>query len=251
MHADREERRPPSDRLDDDVPRHERRRSRAPRGRAARGGQTQGRLGRLSSIPNGRRRGSRRDRSHRLLELLERARARIAIGSPPDELAVCRNRLPSMWSYRTSTTRSGRSGTNERSFFGFQRLPSALRGVRASAISCFPVPGVPVERRDPRLQLLEELPTAIHREGADHPDVGEHARVVEPEQERPDRIGAALVQPVPGHDAVGGALVLDLEHHALVGLVGPFERLRHTPSSPAPRTRRTTAARPPRRSWPA
>ena len=78
-----------------------------------------------------------------LVELLERARTRIAIGSPPDELAVCRNRLPSMWSYRTSTTRSGRSGTNERSFFGFQRLPSALRGVRASAISASQSQGCP------------------------------------------------------------------------------------------------------------
>jgi hypothetical protein len=35
-----------------------------------------------------------------------------------------------MWSYRTSTTRSGRSGTNDRSLPTFHRLYSELRGVR-------------------------------------------------------------------------------------------------------------------------
>jgi hypothetical protein len=92
---------------------------------------------------------------------------------------------------------------------------------------------VPVERRDQRRQLLEQLSTAIHRERADHADVGEHTRVVvEPEQERPDRVGTALVQPVAGDDAVGRSLVLDLEHHAFVGLVRPFERLGDDPVEP-------------------
>jgi hypothetical protein len=88
---------------------------------------------------------------------------------------------------------------------------------------------------DRRRKLLEELPTAIHRERPDHADVGEHPRVVvQPKQERPDGIGAALVEPVPGHDAVGRALVLDLEHHPPVLLVGPLERLGHHPVEPGP-----------------
>ena len=40
-----------------------------------------------------------------------------------------------MWSYLTSTTRSGRSGTNDRSFCAFHRLCSASRGVRVPS-SC-------------------------------------------------------------------------------------------------------------------
>lgn len=36
--------------------------------------------------------------------------------------AVCRKRSPSMWSYATSQTHSGRNGTQERSFFPVQRL---------------------------------------------------------------------------------------------------------------------------------
>lgn len=48
---------------------------------------------------------------------------------------------------------------------------------------------------------------------------------VEPEQERADGVGPALVHPVAGDDAVGRALVLDLEHEALVGLVGDVDRL--------------------------
>ncbi len=43
--------------------------------------------------------------------------------------------------------------------------------------------------------------------------------VVEAEQERADAL-AVLVQPEPGDDAVGGAVVLDLPEHALVTAVG-------------------------------
>ena len=51
--------------------------------------------------------------------------------------------------------------------------------------------------------------------------------VVEPEQQRAD-VGAraVLVPAEPGHDAIGGALVLDLEHRPLAGLVGRIEPLR-------------------------
>ena len=40
-----------------------------------------------------------------------------------------------MWSYRTSSTRSGRSGTNDRSLPTFHRLYWELRGVRVPASS--------------------------------------------------------------------------------------------------------------------
>ena len=47
--------------------------------------------------------------------------------------------------------------------------------------------------------------------------------VVQTEQERTDTL-AVLVGPEPGHDAVGGAMVLHLEHDPLVGLVGLLDR---------------------------
>ena len=43
---------------------------------------------------------------------------------------------------------------------------------------------------------------------------------VEAEQQRADRLAIGLVDAVAGEHAVGGADVLDLRHHALVGLVG-------------------------------
>jgi hypothetical protein len=171
----------------------------------------------------------------RLLELLERARARLAIGPPPDELRRVAEPIPLHVVVPDLDDPLG-SERDEREVL--LRVPAAALGApRRPGLRhlLLPVPGVAVERRDPRLQLPEELPTAIHREGPDHPDVGEHPSVVvEPEQERPDGIRAALVEPVPGHDAVGGALVLDLEHHTPVLLVGPLKRLRHHPVEPRP-----------------
>ena len=60
-------------------------------------------------------------------------------------------------------------------------------------------------------------------------DVMERARVVvEAEQQRADRGRlAALVPAEAGDDAVAVALVLHLEHHALVRLVGADVRLGH------------------------
>ena len=49
--------------------------------------------------------------------------------------------------------------------------------------------------------------------------------LVEPEQQRADRVRTRLVHPVAGDHAVGGPRVLDLEHDALVGLVGDRQRL--------------------------
>ena len=64
-----------------------------------------------------------------------------------------------------------------------------------------------------------------------------------PEQQRPDvRPGPVLVPPEPGHHAVGGALVLDLEHRPLARLVGASRRLATTPSRPAPSNRSNQSA---------
>ena len=72
----------------------------------------------------------------------------------------------------------------------------------------------------------------------------ERALVVEQaQQQRPDvRARAVLVPAEPGDDAVGGALVLDLEHRPLAGLVGPSSRLATTPSRPAPSNRSNQSA---------
>ena len=46
-----------------------------------------------------------------------------------------------------------------------------------------------------------------------------------PSSSEPIASVTGLVHPVPGHHAVRGALVLDLEHHPLVRLVGDRQRL--------------------------
>ena len=68
------------------------------------------------------------------------------------------------------------------------------------------------------------------------PTCCESARVVvEAEQQRANRRPvAAFVPPKPGDNAVARAFVLDLDHHALVRLVGAGFGFAMTPSSPAP-----------------
>jgi hypothetical protein len=52
--------------------------------------------------------------------------------------------------------------------------------------------------------------------------------VVEPEQQRPDKlISPRLVPPEAGHDTIGRACVLHLDHRALPGLVNAILRLHH------------------------
>ena len=106
--------------------------------------------------------------------------------------AVCRNLVPSMWSYLTSTTRSGRSGTNDRSLPAFQRLPSASRGCRVAGLGVRrPVPRMAVEAGHQRLQLGEQRLARRHRERADDADAGQVAVVVvQAEQQRADRVSA-------------------------------------------------------------
>src|SRR4051812_22595790 len=93
-----------------------------------------------------------------------------------------------------------------------------------------PGPGVVVERRYEGLQLREELLPSGGGKGADHAHAGQGAIVlVQPEQEGADAVRTAFVDPVAGDHAVGGPLVLDLEHRPLVRLVGAVQRLRHHP----------------------
>jgi len=90
-----------------------------------------------------------------------------------------------------------------------------------------------LERRHQGLKLSPQLAAHRHRERADHPDARELARrPVEAEQQRADRVVAGLMRPVAGYDAVGGALVLDLEHDPLVGLIETGGRLGDQPVEP-------------------
>ena len=116
----------------------------------------------------------------------------------------------------------------------------------------FPGFGLPLRPLPPRVrrkrvpairrEILHELAALLVREARADADVLERAGIVEKaEQQRADR--GALASPVPakaGHHAVAIALVLHLEHHALVGLVGAGDRLGHH----AVETRSLEAAKP-------
>ena len=124
---------------------------------------------------------------------------------------------------------------NDRSLPAFHRLVSFLRGVRSPCSCAAQFHGCPSNVGDQRLHLGEQLLAPGHRERPDHPDRGQHAAlVVQPEQQRADGVRAGLVHPVAGDHAVAGALVLDLGHHPLVGLVGLVELLGDQPVQPGP-----------------
>src|SRR5438477_171635 len=90
-------------------------------------------------------------------------------------------------------------------------MPSITRPPRSESRPVTTTRAPPVGR-----QLVDQLLAPAHGERAGDADVVEVAvRVVEPEQQRPDD-PAALVPAEPGDDAVGRALVLDLDHHPLV-----------------------------------
>src|SRR5262245_39708166 len=115
-----------------------------------------------------------------------------------------------MWSYATSQTRSGRSGSQLRSFPRFQRLlaPGALRLLlRLGPVA----PRVTLEcLLAQRGQLGDELLPRGIRERRGDADVVEYTLVVvEAQEERADHRARALLVPAEAGDhAVRGALVL-------------------------------------------
>ena len=96
-----------------------------------------------------------------------------------------------------------------------------------------------------RCQELDQLPALLLREARADADVLQRARIVEQaQQQRSDRGALALLVPAKARDdAIAIALVLDLEHHPLVGFVDARQRLRHH----AVETRAFEAAEPVRR----
>ena len=131
-----------------------------------------------------------------------------------------------MWSYATWTTSSGRSGSHDKSFPALQRLVRPAGDALAVCVRLRlrPIaPRVSVERilaigRE-KLHQLEPLLVGKARADADVAEIP--VVVVEAEQQGADRVlSPLLVPPETGDDAVGFALVFDLQHHSLVRLVG-------------------------------
>src|SRR6516162_4681809 len=115
------------------------------------------------------------------------------------------------------------------------RVPAADLGLPRRAHHALrpgPVPRVPLEGGDQGLHLGEQLPAPGHGERAHHAHAGQLVIGVQAEQQRADRLVAGLVRPVAGHHAVGGPLVLDLEHDPLVRLVPAVQRLGDQPVQP-------------------
>src|SRR5438094_4905429 len=143
-----------------------------------------------------------------------------------------------MWSYATSQTRSGRSGSQLRSFPRVHRLvapgrrcPFALASSRATAQSRHGWSSIASARSR---QLDDELLAHRGRERRGNPDMVERVVVVvQAEQERADhRAGALLVPAEAGDHAISRALVLHLDHRALPGAIGRVETLCHDTIEP-------------------
>src|SRR5919198_913253 len=160
------------------------------------------------------------------LQLLVAAGARVAVGPPAAELGG----VPEAAALHVVVGDLHHQ-------LGAKRLPGqVLLGVPAGDRARDPRGR---DRAEPRVllaglrpvggQLVQQLPPPCHREGGGHADVLQPVLlVVEAEQQRADH-RAALVPAEAGHHAVGGPLVLDLEHHPLVGQVGQVTGLGHHP----------------------
>ena len=149
----------------------------------------------------------------------------------------------------TSTTRSARSGSHDRSLVAFQRLGAARhpRPVRLGmGLGVGPLAPRVVGQRDApqRGDLVDQLAAPGGGERRGHADVVQRPLVVvQAEQQRPDAL-AVLVPAEPGHHAVGGALVLHLPHRPLVLAVGGVARLGHHAVEPGALEARRTSPRP-------
>jgi hypothetical protein len=95
------------------------------------------------------------------------------------------------------------------------------------------LPGVAVEGVRPvRLDLGGQLRSPGDRERGGHAHVVQGAGVVVEPEEQGAHPAAVLVPAEPGHDAVGGAVVLHLQHEALVLDVGQVDPLGDDPVEP-------------------
>ena len=166
----------------------------------------------------------------RLLQLRVGARARLAVRPPADELGG----VPEPRALHVVVAdldHALRAQRDERQVL--VRVPPAGHGRPRGPLARLvlrPVPRVRLEGGDQRLQFVEQLLAPRQRERADHAHAGQPAVVgVQAEQQRADAVLAALVDPVTGHHAVRGALVLDLQHHPPVRLVDPPGRLGDQP----------------------
>src|SRR5215467_11467059 len=169
----------------------------------------------------------------RLFKLLVGARLRVPVGPPADELGGVPE-PPALHVVVAHLDHPLRAQRDERQVLA--RVPAADLGLARRADDALrpgPVPRVPLERGDQGLHLGEQLPPLRHRERADHAYAGQLVLGgVQAEQQRADRLVAGLVRAVPSHHAVGGALVLDLEHDPLVRLVPAVQRLGDEPVQP-------------------
>ena len=140
---------------------------------------------------------------------------------------------------RTSTRRRLERGKREI----LAGLPAAGRGVPVAA-PCLPRPGpgVMVTRGYQGLQLVNQLRRVAVGNAAMTPTLASSPlSSVEPEEQGAQPTGCSCLLAVPGNDAVGRALVLDLEHDRTSG--GRCRRPALRPRRPAPRPRKggTTA----------
>src|SRR5436305_9662545 len=80
-----------------------------------------------------------------------------------------------------------------------------------------------------RSQEFDKLAALLHREARANPYVLQRPGIVEQaKQKRADKGALAFFMPSKtSNDAIAIALVLHLEHHALVGLIGAGDRLGH------------------------
>src|SRR5579864_6643535 len=131
--------------------------------------------------------------------------------------------------------------------FGAQWFPRQVLALAPAALaSRHPLPGFACMLRPPPprmigqsifsiwLKKFHELLSLLHRKAGADAYVLQRARLVEQaKQQRADQRALAFLVPAEsGHHAIAIALVLHLQHHALVRLVGAVDRLGHDAIEP-------------------